>query len=310
MGFAYISFALGGGILGSLMMPFLHLWPGTKLQKQRRCQALTGAGFWLFHWYLHVLGFMSYRPPARDVKRRIEEAIEESARRGGPPAVMVVANHPTLIDTTAIMASYPYLIVMAKTSTFRFPLLRLLFWFCGHTEASSQIGGEAVLANQLIERMKNGESVLLFPEATRSPDEGPRLFRRGPFELALRAGVPIQPIVIESGPGLLKGGTAWYNVPSGRTHYELSPLNPVFPDGLLSSPPPKTAISQMDEVAVGSTIEMPPAWDSAGRERRSTAPSGRELAQLVFDRISKQLHKNRYALAPSPGDRVPASSGN
>ena len=277
-------------------MPWLHLWPGTKRQKQHRCQALTGSGFRLFHWYLNVIGVMTYWPPQNSIKDRIAQSIQASSAAGRPAAVMVVANHPTLVDTTAIMASYPYLIVVAKTVVFRFPLLRLLFRFCGHTSASSDLGGEAALADQLIARLKNGESVLLFPEATRSPDEGLRPFRRGPFEIANRAGVPVQPIAIRSGPGLLKGGLAWYAVPRIKTKYELRGLDPLFPymPQTRAEGDPKTAektrTPEEEPSRAKKQSNLPESSvNSASEQPTSQALSGRQLAQLVFDQISSAL---------------------
>lgn len=283
---AYVSFALGGGLLGTFVMPWLYIWPGTRQQKQRRCQAVTSSAFKVFHWYLDLIGIMRFKPPARPVRRSIERAIEESRARGGPAAVMVVANHPTLVDTTAIMASFPYLIVVAKTSVFHFPLLRLLLQFCGHTVASARLGEEAALANHLIERMQQGDSLLLFPEATRSPDEGPRPFRRGPFEVALRAGAPIQPIVIDSGPGLLKGGLAWYEFPLKKTHYDLTPLPAIFPTP--GPHPPPVAQKILENATVRS-------------EPTSQMHSGRQLAQLVFSQISEALRLQQTDGSTRPG---------
>lgn len=46
------------------------------------------------------------------------------------------------------------------------------------------------------EKMRNGASVLLFPEGTRSSDGSLQPFKRGAFNLALKAGVPIVPLAI------------------------------------------------------------------------------------------------------------------
>lgn len=281
---AYLSFAGGGGILGTFIMPVLYLWPGTKRQKRRRCQAVTSWAFRLFHYYLDAIGIMAHRPPATGVRDAISATIARSRALGGPDAVMVVANHPTLVDTTAIMASYPFLIVVAKSSVFYFPLLRLLLQFCGHTVATAQLGGEAALAEHLIERLKQGESVLLFPEATRSPDEGPRPFRRGPFEIAVRAGVPIQPLLIDSGPGLLKGGLAWHQTPLRKTHYHLRVLPAIFP-AMVASPAETNAPLAADPGAPGA--DDPKIGTQP--EATSHLHSGRRLAQLVFSQISEAL---------------------
>ncbi len=287
---AYVSVILGGGALGTLILPWLHLWPGTKVQKQRRCQKLIGWSFVVFFWYLFLIGIMSYRPPSRAVRKQILDAIDQSSKRGHPGAVMVVANHPTLIDTFAIMASYPHLIVMAKPQVFRFPLLNLLLRLSGHTAARHDLGGEAALANHLIERMRKGESVLLFPEATRSPDSGPRPFRRGPFEIALRAGVPVQPIVVDSGPGLLKGGLAWHQVPAGRTRYELSPLATWFPGEEGENRATSSAGSAGSENGQKQAFFSPKDAAKPQNQPTSQRAAGRRLALLVFDQISSARH--------------------
>jgi len=285
---AYLSFAGGGGVLGTFVMPLLYLWPGSRQQKRRRCQIVTGWAFRVFHYYLDVIGIMAHRPPAAGVHDAISAAVARSRAAGGPGAVMVVANHPTLVDTTAIMASYPFLVVVAKSSVFYFPLLRLLLQFCGHTVATAELGGEAALAEQLIERLKQGESVLLFPESTRSPDEGPRPFRRGPFEIALRAGVPIQPVLIDSGPGLLKGGLAWHQTPLRKTHYRLRALPAIFP-AILAGPPESNPSSPSPQRAYPGADIADDAGIDPVLEATSHLHSGRQLAQLVFSQISEAL---------------------
>ena len=44
--------------------------------------------------------------------------------------------------------------------------------------------------------LKAGSSVITFPEGTRSADGRLKAFKRGPFKMALQAGVPIVPVSI------------------------------------------------------------------------------------------------------------------
>jgi 1-acyl-sn-glycerol-3-phosphate acyltransferase len=46
-------------------------------------------------------------------------------------------------------------------------------------------------------QLRAGSSILMFPEGTRSTDGRMREFRGGAFLLALRAGVPVVPIVLD-----------------------------------------------------------------------------------------------------------------
>ena len=48
----------------------------------------------------------------------------------------------------------------------------------------------------MIEGIKGGKSLAVFPEGTRTPDGHLQEFKPGAFKIALRAGVPIVPVTI------------------------------------------------------------------------------------------------------------------
>ena len=86
---------------------------------------------------------------------------------------------------------------------------------CAYLEGGETEGlaGGAVV-NQALDRIAQSMPMLVFPEGTRSPAGGLRRFRRGPFEIACRANVPIVPVLIRCEPLALGKGTPWYDVPS------------------------------------------------------------------------------------------------
>ena len=68
---------------------------------------------------------------------------------------------------------------------------------------------------------------MMFPEGTRSPSGGMRAFKTGAFELALRAGCAIQPLVIEgTSDALPKRGF----VLQGRHPIRITVLDPIPPE--------------------------------------------------------------------------------
>ncbi|HXV78110.1 MAG TPA: lysophospholipid acyltransferase family protein, partial [Candidatus Polarisedimenticolaceae bacterium] len=52
--------------------------------------------------------------------------------------------------------------------------------------------------------IRNGRSVMLFAEGTRSRDGTVQPFKKGPFHLALKAGVPVVPVAIRGSWAILK----------------------------------------------------------------------------------------------------------
>jgi 1-acyl-sn-glycerol-3-phosphate acyltransferase len=58
-----------------------------------------------------------------------------------------------------------------------------------------------------IEAIKKGDSVIVFPEGTRSPDGKIQSFKRGAFVLAARSGKPIVPITIVGSADIMPKGS-------------------------------------------------------------------------------------------------------
>ncbi len=81
---------------------------------------------------------------------------------------------------------------------------------------------------QALRKLESGRSVLIFPEGTRSPARGLHRFKSGVFEIALRARVPIVPILITCEPPTLKKGLQWYALPKNTARYNITQL-PTWP---------------------------------------------------------------------------------
>jgi 1-acyl-sn-glycerol-3-phosphate acyltransferase len=59
----------------------------------------------------------------------------------------------------------------------------------------------------VIEGIRSGKSLAVFPEGTRSPDGQLQEFKQGVFKIAIRAGVPIVPVSIIGTSKLLPKGS-------------------------------------------------------------------------------------------------------
>lgn len=110
-----------------------------------------------------------------------------------------VANHTSLFDIPAVVVGIPdrFRIVYKKS------LEKIPFFGWGLKAGGGYISIErtkgleaAQSLEQAAERIRTGASVLLFAEGTRSHDGTLQPFKRGPFYLAVRSGVPVVPVTI------------------------------------------------------------------------------------------------------------------
>jgi 1-acyl-sn-glycerol-3-phosphate acyltransferase len=199
-GAAFVFFFTGGALLSYLVLPILHAWPGTPSQRSRRCRLAVGRAWILFHDYMRVAAILRYDPRATRL-----------ALPAGP--FVLVANHPTLVDVTALVASFPDVVIVAKAAMFRSPLVCRLLRYCDHIRSDDSLFGGAAVADAALERLARGTPVLIFPEGTRSPPRGVGTIRPGAFDVAARARVPVVAVFIRCEPPTLLRGDPWYAIP-------------------------------------------------------------------------------------------------
>ena len=220
VGICFFFFWLGSFILSWFILPLfrLALRHRPPLDVAIRCQDVVGHGFRLFIGGMRNLRTLVFRP------RSVELDLPEKP-------FVIIANHPTLIDVTAIMAVYPRICCVAKSELFQGMLAGSLLRACGHIEGGSgSLTDGAIVIEQAEKRLAQGQPVLIFPEGTRSPAGGLGRFKPGAFEIALRAGVPIVPLLLTCEPPTLMKGLAWYALPKKTAMYNLKQLPTVQPE--------------------------------------------------------------------------------
>src|SRR5438094_730426 len=110
-----------------------------------------------------------------------------------------VANHYSYFDIPVIIASVPQPICfMAKISLFKIPIFGWALGRAGFIPIDRKNRRTAVRSfEQAIERIRKGNTIVVFPEEGRSRTREMRPFQRGGYLLALRSGLPILPVAID-----------------------------------------------------------------------------------------------------------------
>jgi 1-acyl-sn-glycerol-3-phosphate acyltransferase len=118
------------------------------------------------------------------------------------PAAVLAPNHPSMIDAVLIMTCHPHVVCVMKAKIMNNVLLgsgaRLARYISNHPPRRMVLDAVAEL--------QRGESLLLFPEGTRTSSAPVNAFTTSAGLIAKRARVPVQALIVETdSPYLGKG---------------------------------------------------------------------------------------------------------
>lgn len=191
---AFAWFWGGASLLAWSVLPMIALFVRDRVKAVRTCQRVVSASFRLFHAYMRWLGLLD------------AVIVNDVPREPGQPVVFV-ANHPTLVDVTAMIARFPHVCCLAKAPY-------VSHWLFGRLlRLSGFIAAGPTALKEASDRLAEGFDVLVFPEGTRSPPHGLLPFQRGAFEIACRAGVPVAPLLLRCEPSALTRDRPFWKQP-------------------------------------------------------------------------------------------------
>jgi len=113
-----------------------------------------------------------------------------------PGTCLFAANHTSSADAPAVVSAIPRRIaILLKESLFKWPIVGQAF-LSAHFIPVNRNVHEAALASveKATEALRAGQSFLIYPEGTRSPDGRLQRFKKGAVMMAIKAGVAIVPI--------------------------------------------------------------------------------------------------------------------
>jgi 1-acyl-sn-glycerol-3-phosphate acyltransferase len=178
-------------------------WKKKPLVCARRLQRCMGWGFRFMHDWLRWV--------------RVADFNHRGALPGLPEGpCIVIANHPTQMDVTAIGACLGGACTIVKSTVYRRRLVRPMLEGAGLLEGP---GTDPISVGRVIDdgvqRIRDGMRIFVFPEGSRSPPGRLRPFGRLAFEIACRAGVPLVSVGIRCEPVYLSREVPLFR-PPGR----------------------------------------------------------------------------------------------
>jgi 1-acyl-sn-glycerol-3-phosphate acyltransferase len=113
-----------------------------------------------------------------------------------PGTCLFVANHTSSADAPAVVGAIPRRIaILLKESLFKWPIVGQAFHLAHFIPVNRSERDSAIISlEKAIEALRAGQSFLIYPEGTRSPDGRLQNFKKGAVVMAIKAGVPIVPV--------------------------------------------------------------------------------------------------------------------
>jgi 1-acyl-sn-glycerol-3-phosphate acyltransferase len=202
-GFCFALFGVGGLVLRILVFPVLNvtlLNPITRIRVVRTIIRLT---FRLFVGVMHVLGVLRY-----------EIIGQQRLERHG---LLILANHPTLIDTVFLMAFVKRADCIVKAELINNFFMRGTLLAAGYIFNND--GDE--LIGSCIRSLQDQNNLIVFPEGTRTPADGHIFLKRGAANIAVRAQHDVTPVIITCHPKTLGKGDKWWQIPASPAIFRI-----------------------------------------------------------------------------------------
>ncbi|WP_427929936.1 lysophospholipid acyltransferase family protein [Acinetobacter sp.] len=218
-GFSFASFGIGGVAIGGLVAPLVNLSTRNPDLRQQRAQKVIKHSFKGFTEMMVKLGIMTY-----DIEGL--EKLQHSQQE------LVIANHPTLVDVVVLIGLMEQANCVVKQALWSNPFTK------GPVQSAGYIlnAGSEQFIHDCVEKLRQDQaaSLLIFPEGTRTA-KGELLneFQRGAANIAIRANVPIRPVLISCTPSTLTKNEKWYHIPSQPFHIQVKVLDAIQVDDLL-----------------------------------------------------------------------------
>lgn len=212
---SFATFGVGGLFIGLVLFPAIHLGSADRAKAQRRCQIVVGRCFGLFIWLMKTLGVLSYR--------------WEHSSRLKRTGLLVVANHPSLIDVVFIISQMPSTLCVVKSSHWRNPFVMGVMWATGYIPNDDPLQ----LVEHCVAALQAGHSLVIFPEGTRTEPGRPLHLKRGAASIIAASGKTFTPVSIHVEPTTLTKCKSWYEIPLRKPHWTLQVGDDVSPESII-----------------------------------------------------------------------------
>jgi len=154
------------------------------------------------HYYAKLWGKVAL------LVNRVEVRVQGIEQLNGKGPYIFMSNHQGYYDIFALLSHLPYQFKwLAKKELFSIPFFGWAMAAVGYISVDRGGTRDTVEAmNEAAQRVRDGMSVVIFPEGSRSSDGSIQPFKKGGFTLAIKSKVPIVPVAISGSRDIIPKG--------------------------------------------------------------------------------------------------------
>ncbi len=228
-GLSFAAFGIGGIVFAFTVFPVIKLFVRDLRRRADLAQRAVHWMFRVFRCFMVTMGVIDFE--AKDVENLRND-------RG----LLVVANHPTLLDVVLLMSLMDRAQCVVKHHIWSNPFMR------GAVTAANYIRNDddpEKLIADCSAALADGNNLIIFPEGSRTVPGRPRRLQRGFANVAVRSRSPVRLVTIGCLPPTLLKGEKWYRIPPRRPRFTVEIHEVVDPDRLFGVGPHSVAVRRL-----------------------------------------------------------------
>lgn len=206
---SFAIFGLGGVLLRLAIFPFVDLLVHDQHRKRSYSRRIVSATFLWFVNIMRALGVLTYEI--------------SGAHKLGQPGQLIISNHPSLIDVVFLVAFTRDANCVVKSSLKRNTFMR------GPISATQYVDNNttAEMIENSCKVLADGETLIIFPEGTRTIPWQPLHFHRSAANIAIKSARVLTPVILRVEPTTLTKAEPWYRIPHRRFHFSMQVLDDI-----------------------------------------------------------------------------------
>jgi len=205
-GLAFACFGIGGIFMTLFIFTAIAFFTPDEATRIRRVRKVIYSAFRVFVYMLRIGGI-------------IDSRFHDTARLKNVKGALIVANHPSLLDTVFLMSRMPDVQCIVKHELWDNIYLGGVMRAAGFIRND---GDPNLVLTQCEKALGSGQNILVFPEGTRSVPGQALKFQRGFANIATHFNAPIQLVTIKCKPSTLTKGSPWYAIPPRQARFDIT----------------------------------------------------------------------------------------